>query len=450
MIHASYKLDKVTITNDLSKEKPQWILSAYGPSREAPRQVFGGFPREQSFEELRYCHYHLAAQGRPEQAIQEAQALVSNAEEQIQTVLNDVDGAIKYVVNGQNEHPNRIDIVKAKELAFAQEVRPGPNHNPTTTFGSGSTAVSAFGQPSMSIPNPSPLSSFGKPSTLAQAATLGRPTTSFGQPASTPGNPAAPISSPFGVTQQSQFGQSSGVSSTIQPLLTATQPNNPFGQSSGFGQPSSLGQSSTPSASNVFGRPAAPISTNLPNNLNTLGPPPRSSSQGIFGQPANGAPTPIGPSSKSQPSFANRAVPTFGFSLESFISSHGSFDKANIHTDQPLNAGPLNDSTVRRTDTSPSGGIQAGDNPPGRISNWKGNPVSYIDDEPCFKNQGGAWQRIWFPHGPPVFRKTLGPPEEAYNMPIQEKYMFAKEHGVFKNGMLPEVPPKREWCNWDF
>jgi len=49
----------------------------------------------------------LAAQGNHQQAIQEAQTLVNNAEQQMQNVLNDVDGAIKYVIDGENRHHER-------------------------------------------------------------------------------------------------------------------------------------------------------------------------------------------------------------------------------------------------------------------------------------------------------------------------------------------------------
>lgn len=52
----SYTL-KESIIHDLTVDKPQWPLSAYGLGRYAPAQLFGGFPREQSFEEMRLHHY---------------------------------------------------------------------------------------------------------------------------------------------------------------------------------------------------------------------------------------------------------------------------------------------------------------------------------------------------------------------------------------------------------
>ena len=57
------------ITDDLTKERPQWILSAYGPGIKAPTQLFGGPLREQSFEEMRLRHYVAAASGNSQQAV---------------------------------------------------------------------------------------------------------------------------------------------------------------------------------------------------------------------------------------------------------------------------------------------------------------------------------------------------------------------------------------------
>jgi len=44
-------------------ERPQWIMSAYGPGKDAPVQLFGGFPLEQSFEEIRVQHYLALSTG---------------------------------------------------------------------------------------------------------------------------------------------------------------------------------------------------------------------------------------------------------------------------------------------------------------------------------------------------------------------------------------------------
>jgi nucleoporin NUP42 len=64
-----YSLDKDAIIADLTTERPQWILSAYGPGRQAPEQLFGGDQREQSFEEMRLLHYMGLASGNAQQAV---------------------------------------------------------------------------------------------------------------------------------------------------------------------------------------------------------------------------------------------------------------------------------------------------------------------------------------------------------------------------------------------
>lgn len=66
---AKYNISVNIIEQDLTNEKPQWILSAYGPGRDAPEQLFGGIPREQSFEEVRF-HYVVANQlGKGEESV---------------------------------------------------------------------------------------------------------------------------------------------------------------------------------------------------------------------------------------------------------------------------------------------------------------------------------------------------------------------------------------------
>lgn len=64
-------IDKDNLVKDLSTERPQWILSCYGPGRNAPEQLFGGPIREQSFEEMRLLHY---TSPNPQQAVCATQA----------------------------------------------------------------------------------------------------------------------------------------------------------------------------------------------------------------------------------------------------------------------------------------------------------------------------------------------------------------------------------------
>lgn len=482
-----YKLDKSIITVDLGKERPIWILSAYGPGKESPIQLFGGPIREQSFEELRLRHYHLAASGNQQQAIQEAQRLVSDAEQQIKNALNDVDGAIKYIANGANQHPNRIDVCKAKgadltprpvsrglpqstsifgQAAFGNPTPISTQTNeatssfgrPSTSFGQPSALGSAFGQPSsLGQPQSSfgkPSSTFGQPSSFGQPSALGRPSTTFGQTASTFGQPSS--SGPaFGqTTAPSPFGSAQGPSSTQGGPATSgiTQPRNVFDQRPASSQPTSFGQPSFSANRNPFGSAAPATTTTLnqpssqpanifakptsPQSTNTLG-------QASVAQP-NAIPAPSGqfapsanPASAStfkQPSFSAPAV-TFG--QPSAAPPPASFGGRGPN----LASAPARKNTA----TNPQR------NAAGKLTSWKGKPVNYIDEEPCIKTaDGSSWERIWFPDGAPVFHKPEEPPLEAYDEGTKELYRLLGETGTFKDGVLPELPPRREWCSWNF
>lgn len=510
MAISSYKLDKVIITNDLSKERPQWILSSYGPGRDAPIQLFGGSPREQSFEELRVRHYELAAQNNQQLAIQEAQNLVTNAEQQVQIALNDIDSAIKCIINGENEHPNRIDICKAKGASAMQPQIPSSNQpSAPSTFGQPSSSAQAFGQPSApcafgrpSVPTfgqPSaPVSAFGQPSTstfgqasaFGQPAAPGRPTTSFGQPSSTFGKPQIPAPAlgqssaptPFGTTQQkpSPFDVFASTSTNAQRTATLKQPSNPFGQSSAQSQPNLFGKPSAPARSSPFGLPLAPSQHNnfgnpsAPSTTDGLGQPQTSSppvksgqastappkpfgqptapqTTSTFGQPSKPSPSPFGqPPSKARHLNANRPVPAFGFDINSlnFLAWPSTFSNSN--TVQSPSATIANGAAPKPAVLQPTSGVQVQKDTQGKVRSWNGKPVSYIDDEPCYKGTDGSWQKLWFPDGPPIFTKTVDLPDEAYDEATKENYRHVKEYGTFKGGTMPDLPPRREWCTWNF
>ncbi len=61
-----YKVTKESIKIDLADERPPWILSCYGPGKDAPEQLFGGYPREQSIEEVRL---YVTSSANPQQAV---------------------------------------------------------------------------------------------------------------------------------------------------------------------------------------------------------------------------------------------------------------------------------------------------------------------------------------------------------------------------------------------
>lgn len=64
-----YGLNRNIFDEDLNRERPQWIMSAYGPGLGAPIQLFGGFPLEQSMEEIRVQHYLALAAGNQQQSV---------------------------------------------------------------------------------------------------------------------------------------------------------------------------------------------------------------------------------------------------------------------------------------------------------------------------------------------------------------------------------------------
>jgi len=51
------------LEEELLYERPTWIMSSFGPGVDAPIQLFGGYPLEQSMEEVRVQHYLAMAMG---------------------------------------------------------------------------------------------------------------------------------------------------------------------------------------------------------------------------------------------------------------------------------------------------------------------------------------------------------------------------------------------------
>ncbi|KAL7797284.1 hypothetical protein V8C37DRAFT_370602 [Trichoderma ceciliae] len=257
---SKYSISPDVIEKDLTIEAPQWILSAYAPGRDAPDQLFGGYPREQSFEELRLHYLVGKASGNEQQALSEAQQLYQNAKQQMESALRNPIEAARFIVEGENRHPNRHDVCKdgtqgAPFGEFLVGKRSIPDANPfggnTAIAATAAATTGAFGQPSALGQRPNP---FGQPSQSA----FGQPSqtsSAFGQPAQT--------SSAFGQPTQptAAFGQASALGTKPSPFGApafgqASQPNtqsNPFGQTqpqqtqaSAFGQPSQLGQKPNP------------------------------------------------------------------------------------------------------------------------------------------------------------------------------------------------------------
>ena len=393
-----YSLDEGIIRTDLSTDRPLWILSAYGPGKGAPIQLLGGEPREVSFEELRLRHYELAASGREQEAIQEAQQLYNSAEQQIQQALNDIPGAIRYITEGANQHPNRLDIINGSAAGPAKTPFTGTSGSSINPFvSSGNSAMSPSG---LTPTTSSGGSAFGAPSQLQSA--FSNPSGSYGKSVSN-----------LGQQQSNPFGQPPANPFAAQTL----RPSNPFTVAAGpkFGEATPpttnpFAQATTSTAP-AFGQPTQPTS-----GFTSVG---QSAPSTGFGSipPASSAPN-ANPFAQSQPQTQSSpfARPT---------SSSG-----------PFNAAPAI-ANVRKDAR-------------GRLISFNNQPVTYMDDEPCKKRPDGRWEKIWFPDGPPIFQKEQELPEGYEPAKFEEEYKWVKERGSFKDGKMPNMPPIREWISWNF
>ena len=493
-----YKLDKKRIISDLTTEKPEWVLSSYGPERELPIQLFGGEPREKSFEELRLRHYELAAKGDQQQAILEAQSLVSNAEQQIQTVVNDIEGAVRYLIDGEKQHPNRFDVCKGRGTGTIGGIQSQRASQPPSAFQS----ATAFGKPSVPTGPRAGSSSFGKPA-FGQSAT---PATGFGKPAfGQPANTSSAFGQPaFGQTAStgSAFGTPSNVGQNASGFGKAASglaqqgsgfgqasalggQSNPFGQATGASQPSTLGRPSTSfgqpasgttgfgqlsstseqpqnafngqtAATSAFGKPAFGNTavSNTPSNAfnsnnnvtqaNMFGQSRPPSVPNVFTsspQTATSATTATQPSSNNNP-FSMKSPQVnqqaFGQPLAQLSTSGQGMQTGKGDTIKPLNGGIRNATIPLSKDSQ------------GRLVTWNGKKVTYIDNEPCLRGKSGSWEKVWFPDGAPTYNKTPDVAQDDYDEETKENYRHMMNHGEFKDGIMPLLPPRREWSNWDF
>lgn len=496
-----YHLDKDVISNDLTNDRPLYILSSYGPGRDAPQQLFGGQLREQSFEELRLRHYELASAGNESQAVQEAQVLYNNAEQQMQKALSDLDGALKYIIDAANQHPNRLDVCKAKGADISQSQQPSglvqPAGAPATggpTLGQtsfGQPSAPAFGRPSFGQPaapapvfgQPAPLnqnqSLFGQPSKLTsgpafgQPATLGQKPTSFGQGLNQ--NQAQPFgqtsttslfgqpqqaANPFGAQQPQQAAQPFGNQGQLNqpafgrpsfgnPSLTAPQASGPLGQQQAPtpANPFAKAQTTTSTFGQNITAPANPSSTfNVSQPMNVFGKPStlqpatdpfgqkdQGQNLGAFGQPTQ----------PSAPTFGQPAAPT----------STGMFGNSSV---QPSTQAPAAASVAPMQQASKATLANAkfetdrGGNR--RLVSWQGKRVTYVDEDPCFKNASDSgWEKIWFPEGPPSFTDKTQEYPDGYvpDEAAMENFKHFCQRGVGLDGLIPDMPPPRDMITWN-
>lgn len=411
----------------------------------------------------------------------------------METALNDTQGAIKYILDGFEEHPNRVDITEGNVGPGATPNQPsgstpfGQIQQPSapSPFGQAGqpSAPGAFGQPAQ---NPSPFgqtqqSGFGQPSTLGSGSAFGQTSGlggggGFGKPsfgssgfgntntassfAKAPfGQPSAPSANPFGGATNSspfsQINQSTNPSPFSNPSTAPQNPSpfgqpqqpagpSPFGQPSTLGGPSPFGQPQKPSPS-PFGQPTGASSFQLPGVAPGQNQSPFSQMQQTQqGQPAQPAQSnPFGqPQASSKPfGGSNSTAAPQGVPLSSnqdagppvFMDLDGSND---------LNPLPRLQGESRRDPVS------------NRISMWKGRPVQYMNDHPCYLHpqDNKTWVRINFPNGPPdaASLRDSQAKEDQYTPEVVSKYKYFLEHGKFENGEIPAVPPPKDCISFDF
>ncbi|KAK8038264.1 CCCH zinc finger domain-containingprotein [Apiospora phragmitis] len=86
-----------------------------------------------------------------------------------------------------------------------------------------------------------------------------------------------------------------------------------------------------------------------------------------------------------------------------------------------------------------------------KLVRFKGQPVMYKDAAtPGLRLPDGSFRKIWFPNGPPAYYRGTEPEDPAsYTDEVKKAYADMHANGRFL-GAMPEVPPLREDCVWDF
>lgn len=394
--------------------------------------------------------------------------LIQKAALQNQNALNNIDAALQYVLRGENEHPNRLDIVEQYTKGIINPTQP------TAPLGANIPAVNALGQP-LQNPVAAPGTAFGQPaatsafgagqSILGQApnplggqGAFGAPSPAFGQPglgsnplASQPFGTQAPLQppqpanpSPFGQQPPGgigAFGQPGGFQQNApNPLISqpqAQQAPSPFAQASpqpqgAFGQ----AQAQQPTQPSPFGQPAAPAASGFTTGASPFGAPtaPSGFQQG-GAQPFGGAapsntqaPNPFSPIPQQQAAQGQQS---------GFPAAGGQVADPSPYP-PGSNAQHPHPSAYSSRDAS------------NRITMFKGRPVVYRDNQPGFQNSDGSWEKIWFPNGPPGYYSATEIPEEGYDQATKEAYEKLRQTGELEGGKLPLLPPRREWSKWDF
>jgi len=479
--HLNFEAIKADLT--VGDERPSWPLSAFGPGRDAPRQLLEG-PLEQSPEELRVQCYLAQATGNLQQYEQTEREAIAAADAAAQRVLGDLDGAVNFVIQGKDVHPNREDNVHKASGVFNWSERPSFSAVASgNAGGSASRSGAAFGH---SHP---PTSTFGQPSTFGKPSNAG---TTFGQPSnnsSTFGqasNPGAQ-SSPFGGQQASAFGAPSALGNGTSAF---GKPSAMGGAASAFGQPKALGgsastfggsgQANASTQGGAFGQPSALSATSAFGKPSSFGSgavtghatfgqpsafgeggfnaPPPSSGFSAFGQPSVSAgqqPSSFGQAAQRPPAFGQASAPsqptpvhghpsapsqqTSAFGQPSTFANAATAPAATNGSTfgQPLQ--PSNIPSAFGAANKPSTFGAASATAPQPSTAATATPLGHA--HPGKSANGTASGNPDAEAAPEVYA------DEGWRKALEEIYGYVRQNGTFKDGLVPEIPPLRAWVD---
>lgn len=86
----------------------------------------------------------------------------------------------------------------------------------------------------------------------------------------------------------------------------------------------------------------------------------------------------------------------------------------------------------------------------GSLAAFKGKAVTYKDGKAGTRSFDGTWTRIWFPDGPPNYYKDTELPINEYDEKSKAQWQSFGQTGTFTDGLMPALPPLREYTQWDF
>lgn len=241
---------------------------------------------------------------------------------------------------------------------------------------------------------------------------------SFGQRGSNSlGSALNPNPLPPGIQQLQANPMVQSANSLPQGNSFGQAPGNPFGSNSGnsqpFGTPSSAPQ-------NSFGAPSSQSMNFVQNNFENTG-------------------------TQAQ-RFSNQQ--TFGTSNLNMIAGAPSAQGVpNTNTFSPNFRPPPPDSNTLE---HPPAESYIGMSLDGKsLQSFNGLPVVYKDGEPG-TSMNGKWFKIWCPKGCPGSNSSTELENAVFDGKATTAYLQARQTGAFPGGVIPMLPPKREWCLWNF